>query len=182
MAANLSELSPSVQFPDGEEINTRHSCDVRPLSTHEEESEGMHKIKSLPLRKSKTTDSYSKPGYRRSLASFAERLRGRSRPQSMIEEDVAPADSNNADGTSSRPKLNDEDYKFKYSGRRSSDFSGAYADVARAQAIYMEKLREEQEKKNIKTNADGLPIPPPMGSRRSSMTHVLGMHKALLAR
>lgn len=171
--ANLSELSPrpNTTFAEGEEISSRRSLDVRP--TQDETS----KVKSLPLRKSKTTDSY-RPG-RRSLAFFTERFRS-SRPQSMMEEDMTTTSESSSGGLFRRKS--GEDYKFKYSGRKSSDFTGAYADVARAQAMYMEKLRDEQEKKNIKRNKDGIPIPPPADNRRSSLMQVLGMEKALLAR
>lgn len=173
--ANLSELTPRTTFAEGEDLQARHSLDARP--SQDETS----KVKSLPLRKSKTTDSY-KPGRR----SFLERFR--SRPQSMIEED--PSDStpttpkSSSRGFFSRRKSSDDEY-FKHSGRRSSEFTGAYADIARAQAVFMEKLREEQMRKNVKTNVDGLPLRPASpnaDNRRISMGQVLGMNKALLAR
>ncbi|KAG0236280.1 hypothetical protein B0O80DRAFT_484941 [Mortierella sp. GBAus27b] len=168
--AELSPRAPAAQFAEGEELPIRRSLDDDGPSKED-------KVKSLPLRKSKTTDSYSRG--RRSLA-FLERFR--SRPQSMIEEEAPTNTSSGNSGSFFRRKSNDEDIKFKYSGRRSTDFTGAYADVARAQAIYMEKLREEQEKKNIKHNIDGIPIRPPSENRRSGLMQALGMEKALLAR
>ncbi|KAK3817388.1 MAG: hypothetical protein J3Q66DRAFT_339645 [Benniella sp.] len=183
--ASLSDLSPRPTFAEGEDPRGRHSTDARPEAQDE-----TSKVKSLPLRKSKTTDSY-KPG-RRSLAFFTERFR--TRPKSMIEEDGDPADSssrapttpkNSSGGLFSRRKSTDDDTVFKHSGRRSSDYTGAYADIARAQAAYMDKLRDEQLKTGAKTNVDGLPLrpaSPPADHRRISMTQVLGMNKALLAR
>ena len=181
--ASLSDLSPRPTFAEGEDPRSRHSTDARPEAQDE-----TSKVKSLPLRKSKTTDSY-KPG-RRSLAFFTDRFR--SRPQSMMEEDGNHADSstptsskNSSGGFFSRRKSSDDDTVFKHSGRRSSDFTGTYADIARAQAVFMEKLRDEQMKNNVKTNVDGLPLrpaSPPADNRRISMTQALGMNKALLAR
>ncbi|KAF9349558.1 hypothetical protein BGX34_001725 [Mortierella sp. NVP85] len=173
--ASLSELTPRPTFAEGEDPRGRHSIDARP-----EVQDETAKVKSLPLRKSKTTDSY-KPD------------RFRSRPQSMIEEDGNPADSsstpttpkNSSGGFFSRRKSSEDNTVFKHSGRRSSDYTGAYADIARAQAAFMDKLREEQMKTGAKTNVDGLPLrpaSPPADNRRISMTQVLGMNKALLAR
>ncbi|KAG0209103.1 hypothetical protein BGX28_000120 [Mortierella sp. GBA30] len=61
---------------------------------------------------------------------------------------------------------------------------GPYRDVKLAQQEYVAKLRAEQERLGITRNADGLPIPPPpeRQSRRTSVTHILGLDKPLLSR
>ncbi|KAF9216302.1 hypothetical protein BGZ59_010265 [Podila verticillata] len=61
--------------------------------------------------------------------------------------------------------------------------TGPYANVKKAQDEYITKLRAEQERNHITTNADGLPIPPQQQHRRrSSVAHVLGFDKPLLSR
>jgi hypothetical protein len=54
--------------------------------------------------------------------------------------------------------------------------------VARAQNLFMEKLREEQERKHIRHNVDGLPLPSPPIRRQTSLSHILGIDKPLLSR
>ncbi|KAG0227662.1 hypothetical protein BGW42_002792 [Actinomortierella wolfii] len=122
----------------------------------------------LDLNKTDTTTSMdSKASRRSSLAAFAERLRSRSRSRSR---------------SHSRTRADLDDDEYLYSRRRSSEIKGPYADVARAQAEYMDKLREEQAAKGITVNADGLPIPPPPERpRRASVTQILGLEKPPLS-
>lgn len=66
-----------------------------------------------------------------------------------------------------------EDKEYKYSRRKSAEISGPYADALRSQLDFMENLREDQAKKGITHNADGILIPGPVNptsprSRRSS--------------
>ncbi|CAO3570937.1 unnamed protein product [Mortierella alpina] len=164
-------------------IQFSSSEDTRGLPVHqEEESESPPQLKdlSLSLTRTKTSESTGSRTQRRrsSLAALADRLRSRSHSRTRS----TSGQLESGDGSASGRNSIDEDYQFKYSNRRSSDFTGAYADVARAQALFMEKLREEQERKNIRQNADGIPIPQPMHRRRSSVTQILGMDKPLLAR
>ncbi|KAF9918984.1 hypothetical protein BX616_003504 [Lobosporangium transversale] len=140
--------------------------------SHDEDTRGRRTSSVIPLTKSLTSDSAK--SRRSSLRAFAERLRSRSASQAR-----SP--------TSSRSSFDDNDQRdeFKYSRRRSSEIKGDYADVVRAQALFVDKLREEQLKKGITHNADGLPIPPPIEQRerrRSSFTQALGLDKPLLAR
>ncbi|KAF9189616.1 hypothetical protein BGZ51_009435 [Haplosporangium sp. Z 767] len=131
---------------------------------------------TLPLTKTLTSESAK--SRRSSLAAFADRIRSRSRSRSRN-------GSSDAQDGSPRTSLDIDNDEFKYSRRRSSEIGGDYADVVRAQALFMDKLREEQAKNNITHNVDGLPIPPPVASRdqrRSSVTKILGMEKPLLAR
>ncbi|KAG0251706.1 hypothetical protein BG011_007433 [Mortierella polycephala] len=133
---------------------------------------------TIPLTKTLTSESAK--SRRSSLAAFADRLRSRSRSRSRSRNN----NSGDQDG-SPRTSLDNDSDEFKYSRRRSSEFEGDYADVARAQALFMDKLREEQVKNHITHNIDGLPIPPPIAGRdhrRSSVTKILGMEKPLLAR
>ncbi|KAF9976992.1 hypothetical protein BGZ73_007298 [Actinomortierella ambigua] len=120
----------------------------------------------LNLDKTDTTTSMdSKASRRSSLAAFAERLRSRSRSRSH-----------------SRTRANIDDDEYVYSRRRSSEIKGPYADVARAQAEFMDKLREEQVEKGITHNAEGIPIPPPPERpRRASVTQILGLEKPPLS-
>ncbi|KAF9959800.1 hypothetical protein BGZ72_008718 [Mortierella alpina] len=177
--ATTTSRPAAIQFSSSE--------DTRGLAVHqEEESESTPQLKdlSLSLTRTKTSESTSSGTHRRrsSLAALADRLRSRSHSRTRSTSGQLESGDGAGTGTSSGRNSIDEDYQFKYTNRRSSDFTGAYADVARAQALFMEKLREEQERKNIKQNADGMPIPPPMHRRRSSVTHILGMDKPLLAR
>ncbi|KAF9927761.1 hypothetical protein FBU30_002878 [Linnemannia zychae] len=69
---------------------------------------------------------------------------------------------------------------FKYPNRKQQpEYVGAYAEVAKAQFLFMEKLREEQERRRITHNVDGLPLPP---RRQTSLNHILGLDKPLLSR
>ncbi|KAF9313555.1 hypothetical protein BG003_005060 [Podila horticola] len=65
--------------------------------------------------------------------------------------------------------------------------AGAYADVIKAQELYLQKLRAKQHVLHITHNVDGLPLPPYPGTeekreRRRSLVQILGMDKPLLAR
>ncbi|KAF9959802.1 hypothetical protein BGZ72_008720 [Mortierella alpina] len=82
-----------------------------------------------------------------------------------------------------RSSLAAEDKEYKYSRRKSTEISGPYAAALQSQLEYMENLREEQAKNHVTHNADGIPIPGPVksGSRRSSVTHVLGLDKSPLS-
>ncbi|KAF9189614.1 hypothetical protein BGZ51_009433 [Haplosporangium sp. Z 767] len=177
--SNTTPRPAAVQFTDGVH--------------HEEESETITNLKDIPLTLSRTKTGESTSSRRSSFGALVERLRSRSGSRSRSHSrsrSNGRGHTNDQDGNNGGPGGSpnsgrnslDDDYQFKYSKRRSSDFTGAYAEVARAQALFMEKLREEQEKKNIKRNADGLPIPPPMERRRSSVVEILGMDKPLLAR
>ncbi|KAG0362402.1 hypothetical protein BGZ54_008634 [Gamsiella multidivaricata] len=119
---------------------------------------------TIPLTKTNTTDSSK--SRRSTLAAFAERFRSRSRSHSRSR------------SRSKGPSRNSLDASDEV-----EEFRGEYADVARAQALFMDRLREEQAKNNITRNVDGLPIPPPAQHerRRSSLAHILGMDKPLLA-
>ncbi|KAF9278735.1 hypothetical protein BGZ68_008397 [Mortierella alpina] len=158
---------PSIQFSRHDDENRGRDTTSHPISESTETS-------GIPLTKTQTTESAK--SRRSSLAAFADRFRSRSRSHSRGRSSI---DS----GSGSNRNSMDGD-KFKYSRRRSSEMSGEYADVARAQALFMDKLREEQAKNNVTHNADGLPIPPPIDHerRRSSVTKILGMDKPLLAR
>ncbi|KAF9284184.1 hypothetical protein BGZ68_004841 [Mortierella alpina] len=60
---------------------------------------------------------------------------------------------------------------------------GPYADVSRAQAQHMERIREAERNLHRTHNADGLPLPQENGQRRrSSLAHILRLDKPLLAR
>ncbi|KAI1317754.1 hypothetical protein EDD11_007928 [Mortierella claussenii] len=119
---------------------------------------------TIPLTKTLTSESAK--SHRSSLRAFAYRLRSRSGSRSP------------------RNSMEDVADVFKYTHRRSSDMGGDYADVIRAQALFMDKLREYQVSNHITHNVDGLPIPPPVERehRRSSFTRALGLDKPLLAR
>ncbi|KAG0362403.1 hypothetical protein BC939DRAFT_478164 [Gamsiella multidivaricata] len=126
--------------------------------------------------------------HRSSLAAFADRLRSRSRSHSRqrsTEDDLSldrTTTQSSVNSTSSRKSS-----KSRSGSRRSSiDENAPYADVIRAQEEFMEKLRDEQEKNHITHNADGIPIPPRKpssrsSSRRSSVSHALGLDKPMLA-
>ncbi|KAF9983073.1 hypothetical protein BGZ75_005456 [Mortierella antarctica] len=156
---------PSIQFSRHDDENRGRDTTTHPISESTDST-------GIPLTKTQTTESAK--SRRSSLAAFAERFRSRSRSQSKGRSSL--------DSGSNRSSMDGD--KFKYSRRRSSEMSGEYADVARAQALFMDKLREEQAKSHITHNADGLPIPPPIERerRRSSVTKILGMDKPLLAR
>ncbi|KAF9312569.1 hypothetical protein BG003_006155 [Podila horticola] len=107
-------------------------------------------------------------GRRSSLAILADKLRPSSRSRSRGEER-----STSLSRRLSRSLSRTED---------DEEPSGPYANVKLAQQEYINKLRAEQEKNNITTNADGIPIPQPQERRRSSVAHVLGLDKPLLSR
>ncbi|KAI1317756.1 hypothetical protein EDD11_007930 [Mortierella claussenii] len=194
---NITARSPrpsAVQFSSSsEQAGGRHQFDSHPLPAHNEQEEiSISELKSIPLTKTVTSESLPARlnGRRSSLTSFTDRFRPRSHSRPRSSGSQSNSNNNNTMQSNSsesglfkdRRKSTDNDYQFKYSNRRSSDFTGAYADIARAQALFMEKLREEQERKSVKKNVDGLPIPPPVQRRRSSVTQMLGMDKPLLSR
>ncbi|KAF9959798.1 hypothetical protein BGZ72_008716 [Mortierella alpina] len=158
---------PSIQFSRHDDEHRGRDSTSHPISESTDST-------GIPLTKTQTTESSK--SRRSSLAAFADRFRSRSRSQSRGRSSMDNGSNSN------RSSLDDDN--FKYSRRRSSEISGEYADVARAQALFMDKLREEQAKNHITHNADGLPIPPPIERerRRSSVTKILGMDKPLLAR
>ncbi|KAF9086406.1 hypothetical protein BGX29_008696 [Mortierella sp. GBA35] len=156
--------NPSIQFTQEEPIEQPRGRDHT-----------THPIKTpapavIPLTKTATTESAK--SRRSSLSAFAERLRSRSRSKSR-----SRSQRNSLDGTDEIPE------EFEYSTRKSSDMTGEYGDVIRAQTIFMEKLRKEQAANGITHNVDGIPIPPPVNHqrRRSSLSQVLGLEKPLLA-
>ncbi|KAF9429499.1 hypothetical protein BGZ94_000096 [Podila epigama] len=124
-------------------------------------------------------DEQNRGRRRSSIAVLADKFRSsisRSRSRGGDNDERSPSLTRRLSRTLSRNSLdggNDE--------RRAS---GPYADVKIAQQEYMAKIRAEQERNNITTNADGLPIPPPAERqrRRSSVSHVLGLDKPLLSR
>ncbi|KAF9161973.1 hypothetical protein DFQ26_003986 [Actinomortierella ambigua] len=130
-----------------------------------EDQKTAHKS-GLNLDKTDTTTSMdSKASRRSSLAAFADRLRSRSRSRSH-----------------SRTRANIDDDEYVYSRRRSSEIKGPYADIARAQAEFMDKLREDQAAQGITHNEEGMPIPPPPERpRRASVTQILGLEKPPLS-
>ncbi|KAF9001451.1 hypothetical protein CPC16_000103 [Podila verticillata] len=113
---------------------------------------------------------------RGSLAAIADKFRTRSssRSPSQHRKSVDSSVSRSSfDSTSSRRSS-------------SSEATGAYADVVKAQELHMQKLRAKQHILHITHNADGLPLPPYPGTekseRRRSLVQILGMDKPLLAR
>ncbi|KAF9910300.1 hypothetical protein EC991_006799 [Linnemannia zychae] len=67
-----------------------------------------------------------------------------------------------------------------------NEHKGPYAHVSRSQAEYMDRVREAERNLNLTHNKDGLPLPKDnamqTGRRRSSLAHILGFDKPLLAR
>ncbi|KAI7821719.1 hypothetical protein BC939DRAFT_493942 [Gamsiella multidivaricata] len=168
--ATASNSFPSVQFSRDDDSRGRNHV-IHPIA-----ESGPTMDRTIPLTKTNTTDS-TKSRRRSSLAAFAELFRTqsysdfRSRSQSK--------------GRNSLDENECEVEEYKHSRRRSSETGGGkYEDVVRAQALFMDKLREEQARNHITRNVDGLPIPPSMqrDRRRSSLVHILGMDKPLLAR
>ncbi|KAF9124748.1 hypothetical protein BGW39_007930 [Mortierella sp. 14UC] len=151
--------NPSIQFTQ-EEPERGRDHKAHPLASTPE---------SLPLTKTETTDSTK--SRRSSLAAFADRLRSRSRSKSR-----SRSQRNSLDGD----EIPEE---FEYSTRKSSDMTGEYGEIIRAQTVFMEKLRKEQAANGITHNVDGIPIPPPVNHqrRRSSLSQALGLEKPLLA-
>ncbi|KAF9934745.1 hypothetical protein BGZ65_003617 [Modicella reniformis] len=103
----------------------------------------------------------SREGRRRSIIGTLSRSSSRSRSRSPDRSEERHSS-----------KLAVEDKEFKYSRRKSQEIAGPYADALKSQLDYMENLRENQIKKGITHNVDGILIPPPVnpGSRRSSIT------------
>ncbi|KAK3848154.1 MAG: hypothetical protein J3R72DRAFT_91872 [Linnemannia gamsii] len=63
------------------------------------------------------------------------------------------------------------------------EHKGPYAHVSRCQAEHMDRIREAEKNLNLTHNKDGLPLPKDSGGRRrSSLAHILGLDKPLLAR
>ncbi|KAG0344776.1 hypothetical protein BG004_004180 [Podila humilis] len=135
---------------------------------------------------SKVEDDKSRGRRRSSLAVLTEKFRSsmsRSRSRSGSRSrgggsgssvgERSPSLSRRLSRTFSRSSVDEEE-----------EVGGPYADVKLAQQEYIAKLRAEQERNHITTNADGLPIPPPSSHqrRRSSVTHILGLDKPLLSR
>ncbi|KAG0346744.1 hypothetical protein BG004_000944 [Podila humilis] len=123
---------------------------------------------------------------RGSLSAIADsfRSRSKSRSPSHHRKSVDKADS----GFSPRSSL---DITRTWSRRSSSSAKSTeeapYADVVQAQERFMKDLRTKQHILHVSHNADGLPLPPFPGTeererRRSSLTHILGFDKPLLAR
>ncbi|KAF9288978.1 hypothetical protein BKA57DRAFT_446093 [Linnemannia elongata] len=152
--------APSIQFSQEESTERGRDHTAHPLSAAPA---------AIPLTKTETTDSTK--SRRSSLAAFADRLRSRSRSKSR-----SRSQRNSIDGD----EIPEE---FEYSTRKSSDMTGEYGEVIRAQTVFMEKLRKEQAEKHITHNVDGIPIPPPVNHqrRRSSLSQILGLEKPLLA-
>jgi hypothetical protein len=138
-----------------------------------------------------TPPTSEKKKQRNSLAAFAERLRSRSRSHSRhrgVPEELSMDRTATQSSTFSTRSTSSRMSSKSRSGSRarsSIDEAGPYADVARAQNEFMEKLREEQAKNGVTHNVDGLPIRSAPssrnGSRRSSVAQILGLDKPLLA-
>ncbi|KAG0352732.1 hypothetical protein BG005_007878 [Podila minutissima] len=73
------------------------------------------------------------------------------------------------------------------SGSDGNEHKGPYADVSRSQAQHMERVREIEKNLHLTHNKDGLPLPQAevvdvRQRRRSSVAHIFGFDKPLLAR
>ncbi|KAF9579279.1 hypothetical protein BGW38_004525 [Lunasporangiospora selenospora] len=172
---------------------------VVPTVTIQETQRGRdHVIAPFADQEPSEVDSPTKKS--RGFAAFAERMRSRSRSQSRgrpskpeqelsMERTFTGAstastrswmDAFRSSASNSRPQS-----RSASRSRSSMEAGGPYADVARAQNEFMDKLRAEQEKDGVTKNCDGLPIRSPTnsnrGSRRSSVAHALGLDKPLLA-
>ncbi|KAF9975064.1 hypothetical protein BGZ65_008437 [Modicella reniformis] len=165
----ISNPRPSVQFSHDDSLRGRDHI-AHPISGSQKP---VKSTSAIPLTKTSTTESSKSHRSSLSLSAFADRLRSHSRSRSR---------SKNRNSLEV-PDVDEVD-EFKYTRRRSSEIGGDYADVARAQALFMDKLREEQFRNHITHNVDGLPIPPPIERERrsSSLTRILGMDKPLLSR
>ncbi|GJJ70561.1 hypothetical protein EMPS_02910 [Entomortierella parvispora] len=159
-----SATAPSIQF----------SADTQDLRGRDHSA---HPINGgSPLAQVDTSDSTKSECRRSSLAAFADRLRSKSRSHSRSH---SRGRNSLGGGASGRNSLDER------RSSTSSETNDQYAEVIKAQALFMEKLRAEQEMNGITTNCDGLPIPPASmdhGRRRSSVTQILGLDKHLLAR
>ncbi|KAF9349560.1 hypothetical protein BGX34_001727 [Mortierella sp. NVP85] len=150
-------------------MNKASTNNPRPsVQFNEDETRGRHTA-TIPLTMTATTESSKSHRSSISFTAIADRIRrtrtrssSRSKSRSSVD---APSD--------------DEDNK--YSKRRSSKIRGEYADVARAQLAYMDKLRSYQAQNNITHNIHGLPIRKPE-EHRFSWANMLGWGKPLLAR
>ncbi|KAF9189615.1 hypothetical protein BGZ51_009434 [Haplosporangium sp. Z 767] len=161
--------------------------------TQEQDHRGRdHNITPLIEEGASEQDFKTKKTHRSSLAAFADRLRSRSRSHSRHRNATGDMPmsrtSTQASAASVQSNASSKSRSGSRSGSRKSsmEIEGPYADVLRAQTEFMEKLRAEQEKNGITHNADGIPIPSSNpssrnGSRRSSITHILGLDKPLLA-
>ncbi|KAF9959799.1 hypothetical protein BGZ72_008717 [Mortierella alpina] len=139
------------------------------------------------------SNANQKKANRISLAAFADRFRSRSRSHSRQRNSTDLPMDRTTTGNSTFSVQSNASSKSRTGSRsgsrsrRTSVDNGPYADVVRAQQEFMDKLRDEQEKNGVTRNVDGLPLPPRSGpssrsgSRRSSVTHILGLDKPMLA-
>lgn len=162
--SQTSAATPSIQFSaDTQDLRGR-GHDAHPINF------------GSPLAPVETTESAKSERRRSSLAAFADRLRSKSRSHSRSH---SRGRNSLGGGASGRNSLDER------RSSTSSETSDQYAEVIKAQTLFMEKLRAEQEMNGVTTNCDGLPIPPASvshGRRRSSVTQILGLDKHPLAR
>ncbi|KAG0001760.1 hypothetical protein BGZ80_011441 [Entomortierella chlamydospora] len=172
MATNSAR--PSIHFSRDEDTHSR--------------DQSAQSVTDIPLTKVTTTESTKS---RRSVFSaIADRFRSGSRSSSNSRSRSRPHSKDAHRNSLDIDRVTSIDGDTRHSsteveGRdRKRSSGGDYADVIRAQALFMEKLREERARDNITHNIDGLPIPPPQERerRRSSIVHALGFDKPLLAR
>ncbi|KAG0251707.1 hypothetical protein BG011_007434 [Mortierella polycephala] len=149
-----------------------------------------HSITPLIEEGAVEQETKAKKPHRSSLAAFADRLRSRSRSHSRHRNATGDVPmsrtSTQASTTSVQSNASSKSRSGSRSRKSSMEIEGPYADVLRAQNEFMDKLRNEQEMNGVTHNADGIPIPQSNptsrnGSRRSSITHILGLDKPLLA-
>ncbi|KAG0343994.1 hypothetical protein BG004_004838 [Podila humilis] len=184
---DLASARPSVQFNPEQttSLPLDESKKQQQQSPKLAESNSFPGHLEMPLTKTNSstrTNGSSKSNSRRnSLAAFAERLRSRSRSHSRSRSQGRNSLDLSYLNNGNRSSLEEEREDGSVE-RKSSDSGFDYDAIIKAQHDFMENLRAEQLRKNIHTNIDGLPITPPMHRRRSSITQMLGMDKALLAR
>lgn len=139
--------------------------------SHEDTNRGRQPT-TIPLAMTATTESSKSHRSSISFTAIADRIRSHSRSLSR---------SRSRSKSRRSVDMSSDDEDFKYSQRRSSKIGGEYADVARAQLAYMDKLRSWQAQNNVTHNVHGLPIRKPE-EHRLSWTNLLGLGKPLLAR
>ncbi|KAF9376290.1 hypothetical protein CPB97_010903 [Podila verticillata] len=161
---------PQTPHHDGGNINMASSS-TNTTTTTTNTTDAPHKIhiaSAEAVAAANAADAQTRGRRRSSLAVLAGKLRSMSRSRSRGDS-RSPSTSRRL----SRTLSNEED----------EEPAGPYADVKQAQQAYITKLRAEQERDHITTNADGLPIPPQQQQRRrSSVARVLGLDKPLLSR
>ncbi|KAG0082410.1 hypothetical protein BGZ93_009474 [Podila epicladia] len=161
---SATESRPSIQLEHSDSGRTSRNQEPRLIASATPEAE-----KLSPFAR------------RGSLAAIADHFRSRSRSRSQSR--TPSQHRKSIDSSASRSSFDST------SSRRSSssEATGAYADVIKAQEQHMQKLRAKQHILHVTHNVDGLPLPPYPGTeqkseRRRSLVQILGMDKPLLAR